>query len=91
VGTFLDLHAPWVVALEIRDAHPDDAQALVQLIGQLGYPTSAAAVTRRLVRLTASESDRWVVAILDGDVVGLATVHASLTIVDDDPVAKIVR
>ncbi len=77
------------MALEIRDAHPDDADALAQLIGQLGYPTSAAAVTHRLARLIASEADRCVVAAMDGEVVGLATIHASLTIVDDDPAAKI--
>ncbi len=77
------------MALEIRDAHPDDAEALAQLIGQLGYPTSATAVTHRLTRLTASEADRCVVAAMDGEVVGLATIHASLTIVDEDPVAKI--
>ena len=77
------------MALEIRDADPDDAEALAQLIGQLGYPTSAAAVTHRLARLAASEVDRCVVAALDGAVVGLASIHTSLTIVDEDPVAKI--
>jgi len=77
------------VALEIRDARPDDAGALAQLIGQLGYPTSAAAVTHRLARLIASEADRCVVAAMGGEIVGLATIHASLTIVDDDPAAKI--
>ena len=77
------------MGLVIRAAHPDDPEALAQLMGQLGYPSSVAAVTRRLVRLTASEADRCVVAAMDGEVVGMATIHASLTIVDDDPAAKL--
>jgi ribosomal protein S18 acetylase RimI-like enzyme len=77
------------VGLEIRDARPDDAANLARLIGQLGYPTSAADVTRRLVRLTASEADRCVVAVMDGEVAGMATLHASLTIVDDGSAAKL--
>jgi N-acetylglutamate synthase-like GNAT family acetyltransferase len=75
--------------LEIRDAHLRDAERVAQLIGELGYPTSSEAVARRLVRLTASEADRCVVAVLDGTIVGMATVHASLTIVDDAMVAKL--
>jgi ribosomal protein S18 acetylase RimI-like enzyme len=77
------------VALEIRDAGPDDAEPLARLVGQLGYPASADLIARRLVRLTASEADRCVVAGVEGEVVGMATLHASLSIVDDDLAAKL--
>jgi ribosomal protein S18 acetylase RimI-like enzyme len=77
------------VNLVLREADPDDADALARLLGQLGYATSAAAVTRRLIRFTASEADRCVVAAADGELVGMATLHASLTIVDDGLAGKL--
>lgn len=75
--------------LTIRDARPDDAQALPALIGQLGYPTSAEAVIRRVERLGASKADRLVVAELNGEIVGLASLHTSLSIGYDQPAAKL--
>ena len=83
------LYAPCVVNLVIRDAQLDDADAVAQLLGQLGYPTSAAAVADRVIRFTASGADRCVVAVSDDGVVGMATLHASLTIADDGLVAKL--
>ena len=77
------------MGLTICDARLGDAQALAGLIDQLGYPTSPEAVGRRLKRLQASEADRLVVAELDGEVVGLASVHASLSVEYDEPAAKL--
>jgi N-acetylglutamate synthase-like GNAT family acetyltransferase len=75
--------------MRIRDARPDDAEALAALIGQLGYPTSAEAVARRLAQLDASEADSVVVAETDGEVVGLASLHTSLSVEYDEPAAKL--
>jgi GNAT superfamily N-acetyltransferase len=55
----------------------------------LGYPTSAEAVTRRVERLRSSKADRIVVAELDGEVVGLASLHTSLAVEYDEPAAKL--
>lgn len=77
------------MALTIRDARASDAQALATLIGQLGYPTSAEAVARRVELLRASEADRLVVADMDGEVVGLASLHTSLSVEFDEPAAKL--
>jgi N-acetylglutamate synthase-like GNAT family acetyltransferase len=73
----------------IRDARLEDAEALAALIGQLGYPTTAEATAERLARLEASEADRVVVAELEGQVVGLASLHASLSVEHDEPAAKL--
>jgi N-acetylglutamate synthase-like GNAT family acetyltransferase len=73
----------------IRGARLEDAEALAALIGQLGYPTSAEAVARRIARLRASDADRLVVAELDGEVVGLASLHESLSVEYDQPAAKL--
>lgn len=78
-----------VEQLTIRDACPGDAEALVALVGQLGYPTSADAVRKRVERLSSSDTDRLVVAELDGEIVGLASLHTSLSIAYDSPAAKL--
>jgi GNAT superfamily N-acetyltransferase len=77
------------VDLTIRDAGPGDARALATLVGQLGYPTTAKDVTRRVDRLRTSAADRLVVAELGGEVVGLASLHTSLSIEYDEPAAKL--
>jgi len=75
--------------MRIRDALPEDAEALAALIGQLGYPTTAEAVARRVAQLEASEADSIVVAEADGEVVGLASLHTSLSVEYDEPAAKL--
>jgi N-acetylglutamate synthase-like GNAT family acetyltransferase len=77
------------VRLTIRDARPEDAEQLARLVGQLGYPASVEAVARRVNRLAASEADRLVVAELEEQVVGLASVHVSLSVEYDQPAAKL--
>lgn len=77
------------VDITIRDARPEDAEALAALIGQLGYPTSTKAVAGRLKQLLASDADRVVVAESGGEVVGLASLHTSLTVEYDEPAAKL--
>ena len=72
----------------IRDAGPDDAPAVAELLGQLGYPAEADAVRRRLERLAAA-GDRVVVAELAGEVVGLASLHVSPSLEYDEPAAKL--
>lgn len=87
-----NLHAPTLLArvdLKIRDARRGDAKALAALVGQLGYQASAAGVARRIERLASSEADRVIVAELDGEVVGLASVHTSFSIEYDRPAAKV--
>jgi N-acetylglutamate synthase-like GNAT family acetyltransferase len=73
----------------IRDADQKDAPALAQLLGQLGYPTDADAVLRRLGRLEASGADRLFVAEVDGQVVGLAGIHVSPSLEHDGDAAKV--
>jgi GNAT superfamily N-acetyltransferase len=72
----------------IREARPDDAAAIADLLGQLGYPTVAESVEPRIERMLAA-GDRLVVAELDGRVVGLANLHVSPSIEYDAPAAKL--
>ena len=73
----------------IREAVAADAEAIAGLLGQLGYPVSASVASERLGRLAASEVDQVLVAVLDSEIVGLATIHVSLTIADDGLAAKL--
>jgi N-acetylglutamate synthase-like GNAT family acetyltransferase len=77
------------MGLTIRSARASDGDALARLVAQLGYPASAEALARRVDRLTQSAADRLLVAVLDGEVVGLAALHVSLAVEYDEPAAKL--
>src|SRR5204862_72913 len=74
--------------LTIRDARPEDADAIAGLLTQLGYPSEAETVEGRLDRLQVV-GDRIVVAELDERVVGLAHLQVSPAIERDRPAAKL--
>ena len=74
--------------LTIRDAQAADAEGIAKLLGQLGYPTEAAAVPTRLERLVIV-GDRIVVAELEGHVLGFAQLHVSPAIEYEQPAAKL--
>jgi N-acetylglutamate synthase-like GNAT family acetyltransferase len=73
----------------IRDARPEDAEALARLLDQLGYPAPPEAIAHRVERLASSELDRLVVAEVAGEVVGLAGIHVSLSLEYEEPAAKL--
>jgi N-acetylglutamate synthase-like GNAT family acetyltransferase len=62
--------------IEVRTARDDDAPAVAELLGHLGYPAPPAEIPARLARLRARADAETFVAVADGRVVGLATVHA---------------
>ncbi len=85
-------------ALVIRDvANPDDptqsnsdAAALVPLLEALGYPTDAATIAERLRTLTSTDpSTRTLVALVNGEIVGFATLHATPVLHRPTPVGRI--
>lgn len=64
--------------VKIRRARANDAPQLAELSGQLGYPTTAAEIKKRLRRLKpASQNALFVAESPDGGVVGWA--HVSVT------------
>ena len=72
----------------IRDAEPRDADAVAQLLEELGYPVDAGTMQTRLERL-AIVGDRVLVAEVDDEVVGVAHLQVTPTIEHDRPAAKI--
>ena len=73
----------------IREVGPDDADAVARLLDQLGYPAPADAVARRIERHRASSSDSVLVAIREGEVVGVAALHVSVALEYDGDAAKL--
>lgn len=72
----------------IRRAEASDAQALSELLTQLGYPSSVSEIAARLDALNAFPRAVALVAINGfGEVVGLVTGHLFPSIHDNQPVA----
>lgn len=61
--------------LSIRNAAEQDATAIADLLGQLGYAASAGQVQERMKQLAASPADRLLVADWNGQVVAFAVLH----------------
>ena len=73
----------------IRQPVSADAAAVAGLIGQLGYPASAAEAAERLLKLAAHAHAATYVAELDGRVVGVITAHTFPTVHATAPAAWI--
>jgi len=72
-----------VIALvRIRTMAPSDAEAVAQLNGQLGYPSTRDEVIARLAALGSPERDVLLVAEEDGRVVGWAHVGLKHSLVE---------
>jgi GNAT superfamily N-acetyltransferase len=69
----------------IREARPEDSEAVADLLGELGYPTDAARFERRLDRIERDPSSRLFVAIVNGHVAGLAGFHLLPLVEHDEP------
>ena len=73
----------------VRAAQASDAAAVASLCAQLGYPTPPDVIPERLARMTHDDLVRVFVAECEGSVVGLATVHARITINHVHPLAQL--
>lgn len=67
----------------VRPATESDSQHIAHLLGELGYPTKAAAIPARLAALAAESISIALVAERDGVVVGVITAHSIASIHDD--------
>ena len=61
--------------ITIRQANTNDAEAVQDLLGQLGYIFAVDAVQDRLTLLAASGTDPVLIAIQDGVALGLIALH----------------
>jgi GNAT superfamily N-acetyltransferase len=75
--------------IDVRPARDDDASAVADLLGHLGYPAPPDEMPARLARLRAKGDAETLVAVADGRVVGLATVHARDVLHQARPVVQL--
>ena len=59
----------------VRPAADGDSAALTDLLDQLGYPATPGVMPARLQRLLSNHNAAALVAVRDGRVIGLATMH----------------
>ena len=69
--------------VRLRTAHPEDADQIAPLLGQLGYPATAQEVRARLQRADA------LVAEQDGRIIGLAAIHLRHNLERDAPTCRL--
>lgn len=74
-------------ALTIRPAVAADAPALARMLDQLGYPTSANEIPKRLERMAERPGTTVFVADQRGEPVGVVTVHLFPSLHTSEPVA----
>jgi N-acetylglutamate synthase-like GNAT family acetyltransferase len=75
-------------AVAVRPARLDDAPALVSLLAELGYPTDAGTLERRLAALVADPAVTVLVVERDGRVVGLASMHV-MPLIERAPLGRL--
>jgi predicted N-acetyltransferase YhbS len=76
------------LTITIREAQPEDAYRLVELISLLAHKVDAAGVAKRLEQLGAAGLSQ-LVAVEDGEVVGLCGLHRMTAIHRNRPVGRI--
>ena len=76
--------------LTIRAAEINDAAALAQLMGQLGYEATKSEMQMRVDRIAADERCRIFVAVCDGKVCGMISTLTYPSIEHDDFSGRIV-
>jgi GNAT superfamily N-acetyltransferase len=59
-------------ALRIRDASPEDVEALALLMNELGYPTTIGEMSTRFQNISVHPDYKTIVAVLNEDIVGMA-------------------
>jgi len=76
--------------MTVREARADDAGALVELLAELGYPSTAGQIAARVRRLTADAASRVFVATIDGALAGLAAIHVTAAVEHDSPTCLLI-
>jgi len=76
--------------MRIRPLHPDDAEAVGELLRQLGYPQDGAAPTAARIQVWSDDpSSTALAADHDGEVLGLIAVHVCPSFERDGSWARI--
>jgi ribosomal protein S18 acetylase RimI-like enzyme len=75
--------------IDVRPARDDDASEVAELLGHLGYPAAPSEIPARLARLRAQADAETFIAVAEGRVVGLASVHSRDVLHQAHPVVQL--
>lgn len=75
--------------IAVRKASPQDATALAPLLGELGYPVSAAELTNRMQRLVGRNDQAVLMAEDESGALGLLALHVFPLLAYEQDVAMI--
>jgi GNAT superfamily N-acetyltransferase len=75
-------------SLKIRSAVPSDAPILSKLLTELGYPSSDKLISERLHKMN-SAGEQVLVAVRNGNVLGLLTTHVTPVLHRPTPVGRL--
>ena len=75
--------------IEIRPCTPDDAIAISTLLGELGYTVSIEQATEQIAELSRTGSDPIVLAVVNGQVLGLLASHLCLMLQYPSPILRV--
>lgn len=76
-------------SVKLRAAQRRDAAFVAALLGELGYPTSAAQAAERLERIEADPSTWVIVAEVESELAGFGALHVQNLVERDDPGCEI--
>lgn len=77
------------MTVNVRDAAPADAQAIVDLLEQPGHPISPETTQHQLALLAGTGRDRVLVAEADGVVLGVLSLHWTPLLHRDRPLGRV--
>ncbi len=75
--------------MRLRQAALEDAEAIAPLLSELGYPTDGAETRRRLERVLAAGRHRFLVAEVDGGLVGITGLTWTDSVTRDRPMGRL--
>jgi len=73
----------------IRDARPEDAEGISELLAQLGYPSPPRNVRLRLARLADDDTSRVLLADAGSQVIGMASLYVRPLVHDDADLCRL--
>jgi GNAT superfamily N-acetyltransferase len=78
-----------LTGVRVRDARAEDAEAIAELLGQLGYPSPPHSVRLRLARLVDDDTSRVLVADTGSNVIGMASLYVRPLVHDDADLCRV--
>jgi GNAT superfamily N-acetyltransferase len=66
--------------MTLRQATPSDAESLIPILTQLGYPRTPSEIAERIQQLTARGKTAIIIALVEEEPIGLTEVHETDTL-----------